>query len=86
MGKGENAGNLHFLIFPKCFLPFLKQISVSESHSFSCLQMLSIWTSPKFRRLVKSSGMDSFAKRVEKFGGKGDKTMLYALRGTNPII
>ena len=27
MGKGENAGNQHFLLFPQCFLPFPKQIS-----------------------------------------------------------
>ena len=27
-GKGENAGNQHFLLFPKCFLPFPKQISI----------------------------------------------------------
>ena len=26
-GKGENAGNQHFLLFPKMFLPFQKQIS-----------------------------------------------------------
>ena len=28
VGKGENAGNQHFLLFPQCFLPFLKQISI----------------------------------------------------------
>ena len=22
VGKGENAGNQHFLLFPQCFLPF----------------------------------------------------------------
>ena len=26
MGKGENAGHQHFLLFPQCFQPFLKQI------------------------------------------------------------
>ena len=26
-GKGENAGDLHFLLFPQCFLPIQKQIS-----------------------------------------------------------
>ena len=36
MGKGENAGNQHFLLFPKCFLPVLKQISIFESHLFCC--------------------------------------------------
>ena len=32
VGKGENAGNQHFLLFPLCFLSFQKQISISESH------------------------------------------------------
>ena len=26
VGKGENAGDQHFLLFPQCFLPFTKQI------------------------------------------------------------
>ena len=25
-GKGENAGNQHFIVFPLCFLPFAKEI------------------------------------------------------------
>ena len=42
VGKGENAGNQHFLIFPQCFSPILMTISVlfslvtsnfSSSHS-----------------------------------------------------
>ena len=28
VGKGENAGDQHFLLFPQCFLPFPKQISI----------------------------------------------------------
>ena len=32
VGKGENAGNQHFLFFPQCFLPFPKQISIFDSH------------------------------------------------------
>ena len=28
VGKGENAGNQHFLLFPQCFQPFPKQISI----------------------------------------------------------
>ena len=43
LGKGENAGNQHFLLFPQCFLPFTKQISNFQSPLF-CLHMLSIWT------------------------------------------
>ena len=30
VGKGENAGNHHFLLFP-CFLHFPKQISIFQS-------------------------------------------------------
>ena len=30
MGKGENAGNQHFLPFPKCFLAFPEQISIYQ--------------------------------------------------------
>ena len=54
LGKGENAGNQHFLLFPKWFLPFQKQISVFELHLFCGLQVFSIWTGLKFCRLVKS--------------------------------
>ena len=50
VGKGENAGN-HFLFFP-CFLLIQKQISNFQSHLFSCLQMLPIWTSLKCCCLV----------------------------------
>ena len=28
VGKGENAGNQHFLLFPQCFLTFPEQFSV----------------------------------------------------------
>ena len=28
----ENAGRQCFLLFPQCFLPFPKQISILESH------------------------------------------------------
>ena len=53
VGKGENAGKQHFLLFPQCFLPFTKQISISQSPLFCRLHMLSSWTSLKFCRLVK---------------------------------
>ena len=42
VGKGENAGNQHFLLNPQCFLPFLNQISTFESYLFCRLQMCSI--------------------------------------------
>ena len=34
MGKGENAGNQHFLLDPQCFLPFPNQISIFGLHLF----------------------------------------------------
>ena len=52
VGKGENAGNQHFLLFPQCFLPFPKQISIFQPNLICCLQMLSIWTSLKICGLV----------------------------------
>ena len=30
VGKGENAGFQHFLLFPQCFQPFERQIVLSE--------------------------------------------------------
>ena len=44
MGKGENAGNQHFLLFPKCFLPFPEQLGIFQSHLLCCLKILSIST------------------------------------------
>ena len=48
VGKGENAGHQHFLLFLQCFLPCQEQILIC------CLQVLSIWTSLKFCSLVKN--------------------------------
>ena len=40
-GKGENAGNQHFLLFPQCFLTFPNQISIFNWLLFS--QWLWYW-------------------------------------------
>ena len=32
VGKGDNAGNHHFLLFPQCFLSFTKQILIFQLH------------------------------------------------------
>ena len=53
VGKGENTGNQPFLLFPQCFLPFPKQISIFQSLFFHPLRILSIWTGLKFCRLVE---------------------------------
>ena len=34
VGKGENAGHRHFLLFPNVFNPFPKQISIFQSNLF----------------------------------------------------
>ena len=54
VGRGENAGNQHFLIFTHCFLLIPPRSSILESHLFCHLQMFSIWTSLKFCRSVMS--------------------------------
>ena len=54
VGKEENAGYQHFLLFLQCFLPIPKRISGFESHLFCRLQILTILTSLKFCPLVKS--------------------------------
>ena len=54
VGKRENAGDQHFLLFPQCFLLISGQTLIFESHLFCRLQMFSIWTSLKFCRLVKT--------------------------------
>ena len=40
VGKGENAGNQHFLLFPQFFIPFPNQISIVHLHLFCHLQMV----------------------------------------------
>ena len=54
VGKGENAGNQHFLLFQQCFLTCHKQILLFAQLLKCCLQVLSIWTSVTFCYLVKS--------------------------------
>ena len=46
--KGENAGNQHFLLFPKCFFPLQNKLQLFDSLLFCRLQVLSIWTGLKF--------------------------------------
>ena len=42
VGKGEDTGNLHFLLFPDCFQLYQRQKSSFELHLLWWLQMLSI--------------------------------------------
>ena len=54
VGKRENAGHQHFLLFPQCFLPLQRQISIFRSHLFCRLQILSMWTNLNICRLIRS--------------------------------
>ena len=54
VGKGENAGHQHFLLFPQCFLPFPKENSIFQSNLLCRLLVLSSWTSVRICRLVQS--------------------------------
>ena len=56
VGKGENAGNQHFLLFPQCFLPFPKQISFLFTFKLSSANAFNLYCL-KFRRLVKGSAL-----------------------------
>ena len=47
-GKGENAGNQHFLLFSQCSQSYQRNTCICihslELHLYCCLQMLWIWT------------------------------------------
>ena len=62
VGKGENAGNQHFLLFSQCFLPFQKHSSIVEFFFFLSFPYLNLDLNKilsfvkgftKFCRLVK---------------------------------
>ena len=52
VGKEENAGNQHFLLFPQCFLSYPEQILPFGQSLICRLQMLSTWIGLKFCCLV----------------------------------
>ena len=66
VGKGENAGNQHFLLYPQCFLLFPKQISTFKLFLFCFLQMLSVWISPKICRSVTGYTQDKQKLHTEQ--------------------
>ena len=55
--KEEYAGSQHFLLFPTCFLSYPGQFLPCRSPLICRLQLLSIWTSLKYCRLVKNYGL-----------------------------
>ena len=79
VGKGENALYQHFLLFPKSFLSFLKQISIlfyisssfDESEIFSSGNGLSLSQTTNLN-LFQAWRVRrwQFQKRVENTGGK----------------
>ena len=54
LGKGENAGNQHFLLFSECLLPDQRQKFSLELYSIFLLQLLSVCQSQNFYRLAMS--------------------------------
>ena len=75
MGKGENAGNQHFLLFPQYFLPIPKRIYVPKLHVLFRLQMLSVLTSLKMICLVKSEPFPKQALVFMRLGTSLLKTL-----------
>ena len=53
VGKGKNAGNLHFVLFSQCFLPSHRHIIILST-LICCLQMFSKLVRSKICCLVKS--------------------------------
>ena len=67
VGKGENAGKQHFLLFPQCFLHYQGE-KLSLKQPLIChLKMLSIWSHPKFCRLVKIKTNLYMCQDVDRF-------------------
>ena len=49
VGKGENASNQHFLLFPECILTYQKQYQFLRFIDFVvCTSILSVLLSPKY--------------------------------------
>ena len=59
-GKGENAGNQHFLLFPQCIQPFPNQVSIFQLHLFCRLQILSISKQSKILSSTEELNLDGF--------------------------
>ena len=85
VGKGENAGNQHFLLFLQCFLPHHRQISSFEPDLNRHLQvLLTLSQMTNFRlfqtgtkslqtTMLNSMKMEEcFSKQVENTVGKGE--------------
>ena len=62
VGKGENAGNQHFLLLPQYFLLYQREISLFKQLLICRLQMLSIWSCLKICRFGK--GLNVFSRRL----------------------
>ena len=74
-GKGENVGNQHFLLFPKCFVPFQKQVSILDSHLLCCLgcqkirpQEDSAQRRPAIFEKIRPRRREDSAPRLRRFG------------------
>ena len=54
VGKGENAGHQHFLLFPQCLLPNQRHKLPFDPHLYFRLRVLTVCWSINLHRLVKS--------------------------------
>ena len=54
LGKGENAGNQHFLLFPQCFLLFPHKSKFLSHNYFVFCKCFELGLGLKFFRLVKN--------------------------------
>ena len=98
VGKGENAGNQHFLLFPQCFLYLPRQISILWSHLFCRLQMCLMWTDVKlsFGKELKTAWLSgcSFTRMMHNILRKSlcyikinvNGTIIIVESGMNPAI
>ena len=75
VGKGENAGNQHFLPFPPCFLPSPPHISISnyDSRSTFILSSANVLNLENFKML-------SLRKRAYVFGRVHSETLVSIFR------
>ena len=71
VGKGENAGYRHFLVFLPCFIPFTKQSTTIQLHLFCRLHILSILNIVEKQKLLVTT------RKNQGLFGKGLKKILH---------
>ena len=85
VGKGENAGNQHFLLFSQGFLLYHREESSSKQSLICRLQMLSIWLRPKLCRLVKSKTKKKVLSILKTFSDNNSMKLKSCFFFFNPL-